>query len=101
MWLHRLEAHIALVRLGEDAELALLSLGPLSVVPEELECDGLVRDVIICVVWFNVERLGELTVTLLPRTLVVAFQRLPLGSFGIDPRGQTLDLLLTPLAVAN
>ena len=87
MWLHRLESHIALVRLREDAKLALLSLGPLGIVPEELECNGLVRDVIICVVWFNVERFGKLTVSLLPGTLVVAFQGLPLGSFGIDPRG--------------
>lgn len=87
MWLHRLEPHIAPVRLSEDAELALLSLGPLGIVPEELQRDGLVRDVIICVIWFNIERLGKLTVPLLPRTLVVAFQRFTLWPFRIDPRG--------------
>lgn len=101
MWLHRLEPHIALVRLGEDAELALLSLGPLGIVPEELECNGLVRDVVICVVWFNIERLGKLTVSLLPGTFVVAFQGFALWPFRIDARGQTLDLLLAPLAVAD
>lgn len=99
--LHGLESHIALVGLGKDAELAFLVFGPFDAIPEELQREILVGDMIVCVISIHIQSLGELAIALLAKTLVVALDRFALWPFRVDTRSKTFDLLLAPLAVAG
>lgn len=99
--LHRLEAHVAAIRIGKYTELSLLCLCPLRVVAEELQREILIGDMVICVIWIDVEGFSELAISFLSEALVVTFEWLTVRSFRFEPSGQAFDFLFSSLAVAG
>lgn len=99
--LHRLETHIAAIRIGKDTELSLLRLCPLGVVAEELQREILIGDMVICVIRIDVEGFSELAISFLSEALVVTFEWLTVRSFWFEASGQAFDFLFSSLAVAG
>jgi hypothetical protein len=103
MGLHGLEAEAFLLWCrGEDAELALLFLGPFDILAEPLESEIGVRDMIVGVrAGVDVECLGELAVPLETETFVVAFERRLSVRRRVEPRRLAANLLFPVLARAS
>ena len=71
---HRLEPETLLLGSGsKDSKLSLLHLRPTCILLEELEGGGRVGDMVVHVRFgIDIERLGQLLLTLEPKTLIIA-----------------------------
>lgn len=99
--LHGLESEALLMVISrKDAELAFLSLAPLNVIFEVVQCSGRVWNMVVCVVGADVECRRKLSVTLETKTFIVTRQSLAFKNW-IGLGGIALHLLFDVLAFAG